>query len=491
MLGVMTISLVTASLKQSGWQTLSKSGTEASLTFWRADTDKKTEIGWIPPLNSCSSWEDKYIYNQSGGYILDDKNKSIQLKCESGKCLGSNCYHISLTDAQAININDYIKLGDTSYIVIYLIGASELDENRSFIRDIFPYVGFLDGNYTAIDNGNFIKAIFETNLTSKNDIRILAKSNKTSSVDIYLNNEIIANISNILSAKYYSTLLTNLGTRTSDTFFLKCIGEIYFDYIIDPAFCAGNLDCSVWNGIGFKTTCEAHTLCTEEGFVSCSGTAGCEGYGSEAECLQHGGEGCIPNGYTCINNGLCSDLTDEPTCTSYNEANCLWDATAPILSFVSPTPTNGSQTSSSVIINVSVSENNLQSAWINLDNTNYTASCSVNSPDYRCYYSFTGLTAGWHNFTAYANDTGNQIGSSESRTFQVITNSCIAPSGNWNLNCSDNCSFTSNQKVAGNITITGIGHIDIKSNFTFNSTNQYIKMYPGCQINRYPGSRFP
>lgn len=106
-------------LNKTGWEVISATGEEGQLTFWKSGTDKKVELGWIPPDNSCTGWVDKFLYDETNTKILDNKNKDIKLKCESSKCDGQNCYHISLTDAQAVNINDYVKLGENSIVTEY------------------------------------------------------------------------------------------------------------------------------------------------------------------------------------------------------------------------------------------------------------------------------------------------------------------------------------------------------------------------------------
>jgi len=58
---------------------------------------------------------------------------------------------------------------------------------------------------------------------------------------------------------------------------------------------------------------------------------------------------------------------------------------------------------------------------------------------------------------------------------------CTPPaSGTWSVDCSDNCSWTTNQVVPGNMSITGSGHLSLSANLTFNSSNQYIFISPGC-----------
>lgn len=121
MLLLVFASLVNAEIwteDHSYWTVTSATGEEAQLDFWSANAkDKKTELGWLAPDNDCSGWGDKYLYDLEGNQILDNKDKAIKLKCESSKCDGLNCYHISLTEAQAVNIDDYIKLG--VFLILY------------------------------------------------------------------------------------------------------------------------------------------------------------------------------------------------------------------------------------------------------------------------------------------------------------------------------------------------------------------------------------
>lgn len=83
--------------------------------------------------------------------------------------------------------------------------------------------------------------------------------------------------------------------------------------------------------------------------------------------------------------------------------------------------------------------------------------------------------------------------------FQVFTftptggaTSCTyGGSGNWALNCADNCIFNTAQIIANgdNVTITGTGTLTFNSGgiWTFTGFYQYVNIYPGCVINIYPG----
>ncbi len=71
----------------------------------------------------------------------------------------------------------------------------------------------------------------------------------------------------------------------------------------------------------------------------------------------------------------------------------------------------------------------------------------------------------------------------------VPTNSCTySGSGNWDVNCTDNCSINSNVDLLGNnLTLTGTGHFDL--NATISNFSEVIK-YDNCQINIYSAGGF-
>lgn len=106
------------------WVQTKAEGTEKDFVLWtRNASDKKTEIGFIVKegINpNTLDLTDKTLTDETGTTILNDKNKEITLKYETAKCDGKDCYHISLTEAQAININNYIKIGLNSATAEYI-----------------------------------------------------------------------------------------------------------------------------------------------------------------------------------------------------------------------------------------------------------------------------------------------------------------------------------------------------------------------------------
>ncbi len=62
---------------------------------------------------------------------------------------------------------------------------------------------------------------------------------------------------------------------------------------------------------------------------------------------------------------------------------------------------------------------------------------------------------------------------------------CTYTSGNWNVNCNDNCSITSNVNLGGNnLSLSGVGSFDVQANIT---DFGYIFKPNGCQINVWTG----
>jgi len=157
------------------WKLMSATGEEQNLTLWILnESDKKTELGFIiKEGKTYNNLQDKELYDENGSLILDDKNKSISLKYETAKCGGQDCYHISLTDAQAVNIEEYIKLRNESIVIEY---TNELAEYNLL-------------NNSCDKNYRFCQAIIKTNLkentTLLDDINFLY--NKVRRYQIYLN----------------------------------------------------------------------------------------------------------------------------------------------------------------------------------------------------------------------------------------------------------------------------------------------------------------
>ncbi len=154
---------------KSSWQNIKAIGDESDLTFWTTNKDdKKAEIGWIPNSGSCAGQVDKNLYHENNSAIVDDQDKEITLKCESSKCSGQNCYHLSLTEAQAINIDTYVKLGETSSIIVYQ-NESRLNYQLDFASINITLLKNVSGIFQTQINDIFVNYVDETYKFGAND----------------------------------------------------------------------------------------------------------------------------------------------------------------------------------------------------------------------------------------------------------------------------------------------------------------------------------
>ena len=104
-----------------------------------------------------------------------------------------------------------------------------------------------DDEWASIENNEYIRVTFEEDLTKENDITIYARAigSESSSIEIYTKdgNQLVNKFENILDEDWYKVYLTNLDDKTN-IFDLKVLGEIEFDYIVDPT---ENPPSQVWN----------------------------------------------------------------------------------------------------------------------------------------------------------------------------------------------------------------------------------------------------
>lgn len=77
---------------------------------------------------------------------------------------------------------DYVEwvvphLSSQTYEIIYISGAEHLDENRSFVEDIYDDVSAKDDNWSkVIPDGDYVRVSFERLLDSSKDITIFARA---------------------------------------------------------------------------------------------------------------------------------------------------------------------------------------------------------------------------------------------------------------------------------------------------------------------------
>ncbi|MFA5060820.1 MAG: LamG-like jellyroll fold domain-containing protein [Candidatus Pacearchaeota archaeon] len=136
--------------------------------------------------------------------------------------------------SEETEIGQIIEL-DPTFEIIEITKAEHLDENYTFLEDVYESVKGLDGSYVLIPNGEYLRVTFEENLTNEKDITIYARSNDSGNVKVYEkdNNETLAVFDNIYEGGEYKIYLTELEGE-QDTFDLRSFGDIEYDYVIDP-----------------------------------------------------------------------------------------------------------------------------------------------------------------------------------------------------------------------------------------------------------------
>ncbi len=177
--------------------------------------------------------------NISEGLNVRDPN-SLRVYWEENKTF----LPFSAYDADSNGIYDYIEwvaphLSDQTFNIIVITHAEHLDENRTFVSNIYDSVKELDGNWSEeIPAEHYVRVTFERSLTKWNDITIYPRTTSGNpSIEIYevYGNETIATFDNIVDNEYNKVYLDGLN-GLQDTFDLRIIGGgLEFDHIVDPS----------------------------------------------------------------------------------------------------------------------------------------------------------------------------------------------------------------------------------------------------------------
>ena len=149
----------------------------------------------------------------------------------------------TLIDTNNNNLFDRIEwitpsLSNQTYQIV-ITKAEHLDENRSFISDIYDEVYQLDNIWSeTIPTWHYIRVTFEIPLDNTRDITLYPRIvSGTPRIEIYEvdGNEIIAEFESLVSYAYNKVYLTGLN-GSQDTFDLRVLdGSIEIDHIIDPS----------------------------------------------------------------------------------------------------------------------------------------------------------------------------------------------------------------------------------------------------------------
>ena len=171
---------------------------------------------------------------------------------------------------------DYIEwlvpsLSEQKYLIeiIEITDALHLDENRTFINNIYTEVMAQDNIWSErIDVEHYVRVTFETELDSSKDITVFARStgNQSADVEVYEvdGTDIVATINGINDESTYKTYLSDLN-GSQDVFDLRVVGQaVEFDHIVDPVI-GEDLNISVSLNASSKENATADNL---TGYVS-------------------------------------------------------------------------------------------------------------------------------------------------------------------------------------------------------------------------------
>ena len=107
----------------------------------------------------------------------------------------------------------------------------------------------------------------------------------------------------------------------------------------------------------------------------------------------------------------------------------------------------------------------------------------------------TGVTTEY-DFFAFANLTSNASINNITDIWHVTITEVAADtctyddSGNWDVDCSDACTWNDPYNISGNLTLSGSGAVTLNALFSFNTSNQYRFQSGGCQLNINSGGGF-
>ena len=250
----------------------------------------------------------KNTYDENGNQV---ETLTTEQKDVDGKEYYGYCY---ITDNER-----YLKFGEQSTVLIFVVKAEHLDELRQFIEDVHDNVKSLDGDTATIPDNHTLRFTFESNLTTGNTMKIYANSSGTMLKLFPTYDENVFWNINLSEKRYYWNVKLNQAFQSTDLFDILINGQnATFDYIVDPMFCAGTLSSCTDIHVGEVTydDCNAVASCDYNG---CVGTiTECSTISNTSLCSDAGCTVGFCNGswYTC------PDILDGQTCTN---KGCDWD----------------------------------------------------------------------------------------------------------------------------------------------------------------------
>ena len=138
------------------------------------------------------------------------------------------------------------------------------------------------------------------------------------------------------------------------------------------------------------------------------------------------------------------------------------------------------------LFNVTVTNTN-GTVLLEINGVNVTATNKSGDPAvFNATYTFSSAGVYPYKWHSWGNGSSHNYNKSIERSYTVngTADTCTySGSGNWNINCADNCVFGTNYAITGNVSMTGTGILTLNANWSFNNKGQYIYLNKGCTLN--------
>ena len=228
-----------------------------------AEKMSETEEGNKKQVRLRATGKAMYVYKLSKG--VRDKN-SLKLQREGN--FGEVAFEANDRDGDGLidTLVWQVDAGESTFSIIIITKAEHLDENRTFLEDVYDLVNTKDGVFSEIPGGDYLRVNFEKNLTPSNDITIYARSNDSASVEVYEKDSDIkiADFGIVNEDKKYQIFLNNMSV-SQDSFDLKVVGgSVEFDYVVDPTI---NIRAGVGTDAGAGVTISFNTAMPSTSYV--------------------------------------------------------------------------------------------------------------------------------------------------------------------------------------------------------------------------------
>jgi len=420
---------------------------------------------------------------------------------------------------------DYVEwitphLSNQTFDIILITKAEHLDSNREFISDIYDEVKALDGNWSEeIPNQDYVRVIFEVNLTSVNDITLYPRTiTGNPRIEVYEigGTELIAEFSSLTDNEYNTILLTNLQ-GSQGTFDLRVIGgSVEIEHIIDPPAkvndASGSCSPTTIDDSGTQTTdCAFVMLNAGNTFsVQCTititddGTGNpitnvCQGGiqfkvdsiafgngGANNECLTDNGDGSVDCGATWNSGSDSEDVTwtlsgcngDNTASTIQLEASCndglndkplvtvntAGDTIYPTFSSFTEAPPNASTTYSASTFyqfNATVLDTN-GTVGVEVNGVNYTAT-NLTANVYNLSVESLPGDAFTYYWWGYGNGTSNNLNVSTARGYTInesVPEGTLTNTDAWTVTFPEEVTIGLSESNEGDGDLTYIVHRD-------------------------------